>query len=55
MIGILIDKKIIVKYQLNKLIEISGKQPKTNDDVGIIFIIPDNVYNKLKKNKKWRR
>lgn len=45
--GLLIDRKVLVKHKINKLLDIAGKPPKTKDDVGIIFLIPEKNYKKL--------
>jgi hypothetical protein len=45
--GLLIDRKKLVKYKLNKLLDISGKKPKTTDNIGIVFIIPNKQHNSL--------
>jgi hypothetical protein len=44
MYGLLLDKKILIKHELINLLSISGKQPVTKDDLGIIFIIPNKQY-----------
>lgn len=51
MLGLLVDRKVLVDHKLNKLLDISGPAPKTKDDVGIIFIIPTKQYNDLVKLK----
>ena len=45
--GLLIDRKILVKHKLDKLLHISGSPPKTKDDVGVIFLIPKKQYTSL--------
>lgn len=45
--GLLIDRKVLVKHKIYELLNISGTPPKTKDDVGIIFLIPENQYRKL--------
>ena len=50
--GLLVDRKVLVKHKLKKLLDISGPAPKTKDDVGVIFLIPDKQYNDLVELKK---
>lgn len=45
--GLLIDRKDLIKYKLDTLLDIAGDPPKTKDDVGIIFIIPKKQYDFL--------
>jgi hypothetical protein len=45
--GLLIDRKILVKHKLDKLLHISGSPPKTKDDIGVIFLIPKKQYTSL--------
>jgi hypothetical protein len=45
--GLLIDRKVLVKHKINKLLDIAGNPPKTKDDVGIIFLIPQKQYKTL--------
>jgi hypothetical protein len=47
--GLLIDRKILVKHNIDKLISLSGYPPKTNDDIGVIFLIPKKQYMSLIK------
>ena len=47
MTGLLIDRKVLVKHKLKKMLEISGTPPKTRDDIGIVFLIPQQQYDKL--------
>jgi hypothetical protein len=39
--GLLIDRKVLINHNIKKLLDISGSVPKTKDDVGVIFLIPD--------------
>ena len=48
--GLLINRKVLVKHNLKELLNISGTPPKTNDDIGIIFLMPISQYNDLLRN-----
>lgn len=56
--GLLIDRKVLVKQKINKLLDVSGIPPKTDDDIGIIFLIPEKQYKTLvalsDSNKKFK-
>ena len=45
--GLLIEVDKIIKYKLNNLINVIEKYPKTNNTVGVIFIIDDKSFNRL--------
>lgn len=47
MVGLLINRKVLLKHKLKKLLEISGTPPKTSYDIGIVYIIPQQNYDKL--------
>ena len=44
--GLLINKKDLIKFKINKLLDI-GKLPSTKDDLGIIILIDKNQLNHL--------
>ncbi len=56
MIGLLIDRKVLIKHRLKKLLDISDintttihptSSKTTKNDVGIIFLVPSKQYNNL--------
>ena len=47
--GLLIDRKVLVKHKLHKLLNLSRTPPKTSDNIGIILLIPLKQYNNLIK------
>jgi hypothetical protein len=47
--GLLIDRKILVKNNIYKLLDLSGFPPETNDDIGIVFLIKQKRYTSLLK------
>jgi hypothetical protein len=45
--GLLIDRKILIKHKLVKLLTLSGSPPKTEYDVGVVFLIPKGQYTRI--------
>jgi hypothetical protein len=45
--GLLINRKFLVRYKINKLLNMSGFPPETKDDIGIVFLITKKQYKSL--------
>jgi hypothetical protein len=45
--GLLIDRNVLTRHKLKKLLTLSGSPPKTNDGIGIVFLIPKKQYDFL--------